>query len=173
MPRRCTVCAHPRLEEIDQAIVGAEPFRSIANRIEGVTDAAIGRHARSHLSQSIVKIQTDRGKASAGKVLDRVESLASKLEGLLDDAEEAGKHQVMLSTARELRGALELLAKMTGELKDQAGPTINILSAPDWLAVRAVIVDALHHHPAALQTVVDALAATDFNQRELPAGDVA
>ena len=42
---------------------------------------------------------------------------------------------------REARGCMELRAKLLGQLDER--PQINILGAPEWLAVRALLMNAL------------------------------
>jgi hypothetical protein len=45
MPRGCSICGHPRQQEIDQAIVSREPWRAIAART-GTSSSALYRHGQ-------------------------------------------------------------------------------------------------------------------------------
>jgi transposase len=40
MPRRCTVCDHPEIHSIDQALVSGESYRSVAKRF-GLSESAV------------------------------------------------------------------------------------------------------------------------------------
>lgn len=53
MPRRCTVCAHPEVEAINRALVGGAPYRSVANRYESLSQAAVQRHQENHIPAAL------------------------------------------------------------------------------------------------------------------------
>ena len=55
--------------------------------------------------------------------------------------------------ARELRGVLELQAKLDGEIK-AASTTVNVFQSQDWKEVRDVIAEALADHPEASEAVL-------------------
>lgn len=74
---------------------------------------------------------------------------------ILDKAEDAGELRTALGAIREVRGNLELLAKLLGELDEK--PQINILLSPEWLELRAVIVSALAYYPQAREAVLGAI----------------
>jgi len=48
MPRKCTVCTHPKHEAIDRALRRGDAKRTIATRY-GLSHQAVIRHARNHL----------------------------------------------------------------------------------------------------------------------------
>jgi hypothetical protein len=60
-----------------------------------------------------------------------------------------------LSAIREARGNLELLAKLLGELDER--PMLNLNISPEWLELRAVIVEALEPYSEARGAVLSAL----------------
>jgi hypothetical protein len=60
---------------------------------------------------------------------------------------------------REARGNLELLAKLTQQLDTR--PTLNLLVAPEWLTVRAVLLEALAAYPEARAAVAGRLIAPE------------
>jgi hypothetical protein len=78
---------------------------------------------------------------------------------LLAKAEKAGEYRTALQGVREARACLELLAEMQGELDRRA--TINVLLAPEWLAVRSAVLAALARYPDARVAVADRLAALE------------
>ena len=53
MPRKCTTCEHPQVEEINQALLNGTSLRNIAKQFS-VTDAALFRHKR-HLPADMAK----------------------------------------------------------------------------------------------------------------------
>jgi hypothetical protein len=77
----------------------------------------------------------------------------------LQKAEAAGDLRTALLGIREARSCIELLAEMEGEIN--RNPQINILVAPEWLAVRAVLLRALQAYPEARQAVAAALTQVD------------
>jgi hypothetical protein len=97
--------------------------------------------------------------AQADELLAEVRNLQSRAYGILDKAESAGDLRTALGAIREARGNLELLAKLLGELDER--PVVNLTIAPEWLELRAIIVQALAPHPAASQDVLRALEGVD------------
>ena len=154
MPRSCTVCTHEARAEIDLALVAGETFRHIAARFDTST-GALQRHKADHLPLKLAKAQEAEEVAQADDLLSQVRGLQARALTILDRAEEAGELRTALSAIREVRGNLELLAKLLGELDER--PQVNILVSPEWLELRAVIVGALEPHPAARGAVLRAL----------------
>jgi hypothetical protein len=48
MPRRCTVCDHPRRHNIDEALVTGAPYQSVAKRFS-LSGSAVYRPKTAHL----------------------------------------------------------------------------------------------------------------------------
>ncbi|MEP7081901.1 MAG: hypothetical protein ABI841_02870 [Chloroflexota bacterium] len=158
MPRVCTVCSSPDRDAIDAALVSGAPMRRIAPRY-GVSETAIRRHRNRHLSPAIVALQEQREEERGETLADRLEGLYRRAERILDAAETGRQGQLSLAAIRELRGIAELLGKLTGELRDQPTVTVNLMASPEWLAVRAALLEALATFPAARSAVAARLAA--------------
>ncbi len=47
MGRNCTICTHPQVEEINDALARSEPYRRIAARFE-VAATSLRRHRENH-----------------------------------------------------------------------------------------------------------------------------
>ncbi len=154
MPRTCTICAHDKRPDIDQALVARQPFRAIA-RQHGVSKDALIRHHDDHLPTALVKAQAAREAANADALLAQVVDLREKAFGIFDKAESSDDLRAAVSAIREARGCVELLAKLAGELKD--APTVNIVVSAEWLAVQAAVLRALEPHPEARLDVAGAL----------------
>ncbi len=157
MPRTCTVCAHPDLEAIDEALVSRQPYRAIAER-HCLSSSAVLRHSQNHVSPALAALQAERERAGGERLVDRIEDLMDRADRLLSASEESGKVVQALAAVREMRALLELLGKASGELKPD-GPqvVVNLISSDEWLAVRAVIFAALAAHPEARQAVATRL----------------
>jgi hypothetical protein len=56
MPRRCSVCIHPDRQQIDQAIVSGNSYRTVAQQFAISRDAVV-RHRR-HLSVALSLAKT-------------------------------------------------------------------------------------------------------------------
>ena len=70
MPRTCTVCSHPDVSKINQALATHElPYRSIAKQYD-VGPAAVYRHWAEHLPSTIAKAEDVKQKVDAGRILD-------------------------------------------------------------------------------------------------------
>lgn len=158
----CKVCSHPERPEIDEALAAGQAHRAIARRF-GVTRDSIDRHAANHLTPALVRLRERREERGAARVVDRVSRLANRLEAMLDGLEEQGAAQgPMLQTIRELRPSLELLAKLTGELRPEtAVQVVNVTTSPSWVRIRTALVDALAPYPAAAAAVADVLVQSD------------
>jgi hypothetical protein len=159
VPRRCTVCAHPQLELINRALVGGEPYRSVANRYESLSQAAVQRHQENHLPATLAKAREAEEVAHADGLLKAVRSLQERTLAILEAAEDSEQHRIALAAIREARSNLELLAKLLGELDER--PQVNVLVSPEWLELRAVIVGALEPHPEARGAILRALEGSD------------
>jgi len=115
MARPCTVCRHPRREEIDGALVSGEPLRNIVERCS-VSLGALSRH-KAHLPARLAQGRRAQETARADRLLDQIRHLQERALAILKRAEEAGDYRVALQAMREARGNLELLARLLGELR--------------------------------------------------------
>ena len=155
MPRTCTACTHEQRAAIDRALVAGLPFRHIAAQW-ALSTGALQRHRQQHLPALLAKAQEADDAARADDLLAQLRELQSTTLALLTTAEQAGKLGTALLAVREARGNLELLAKLTQQLDTR--PTLNLLVAPEWLTVRAVLLEALAAYPEARAAVAGRLA---------------
>lgn len=176
MARPCTVCEHPRREDVDRALVGGrESFRDIAGRTD-LTRAALQRHRENHLSASLQRVHEARGAQGAERalsLLERLESMVERMDRFVDQAETGGSSAQFLGGMRELRATVELLGKATGEL-ETGGTTVNVVNlatSEEWRSVQSTILRALAPHPEARQAVVRALTTPEQEPIELGSGD--
>jgi hypothetical protein len=153
MPRKCTVCEHPRRADIDTALAdSATKLRGIA-RTHHLSEDAVFRHKTAHLPATLSKAHEAEEVARADELLGRVENLQVRTLAILESAEETGELRTALSAIREARGNLELLAKLVGELDER--PVVNVvLISPE---VRDAIIRALTPYGEARLAVANAL----------------
>lgn len=128
--RTCLVCKRPpgEVAEIDQCLVDGEPYRSIAKRF-AIGESAVFRHQKSHVAKSLVKARESAEAADADKLLDRVTRLLNDAQRLTNRAEKAKQLDTALRGIREVRGCLQLLGQVSGELKTSLHVTGNLTVA--------------------------------------------
>jgi hypothetical protein len=154
MSRVCTICVSPDREQIDQQLLDGVALRDIAGRCP-VSKTSLARHKADHIPAQMVQAQSIAEVCQADTLLAQVESLQAKAMELLGKAEAESDLRTALVAVKEARSCLELKAKLEGQLQDSI--TINILSAPEWLNIRSVLLQALQPHGEARLAVSQAL----------------
>jgi transposase-like protein len=154
MPRRCTVCDHPKRHSIGETLVSGAPYRSVAKRF-GLSESAVYRHKVEHLPTHLLKAKEVEETTRADDLLEQVKDLQVHALDILERAEKIGDLRTALAAISQARGNLELLGKLAGELDER--PIVNLNVSPEWLELRAVIVGALEPHPAAHGAILRAL----------------
>jgi hypothetical protein len=157
VPRRCTVCDHPKRHGIDEALVGGAPYRSVAKRFE-LSESAVYRHKTEHLPAHLLKAREVEVVAQADDLLEQVRYLQTHALDILERAEKAGDLRTALAAISQARGNLELLGKLAGELDER--PVVNLNVSAEWLELRAVIVGALEPYSEARGAVLRAIEGT-------------
>ncbi len=114
MPRRCSICNHPKRTAIDNALVSGTSVRDIAGQY-GVSKSAVYRH-KKHIPEALTKAQAAEEAAQADDLLGEIRRLQGKASGILAKAEGAGDLPTALRAIREARECLKLLAQLEGEL---------------------------------------------------------
>ena len=118
MPRTCTICASPQHQAIDQALVAGTPYRAVAERF-GASPPSVYRHQQGHLPATMLKAREAQEVAHADGLLAQLQSLQQKTLEILARAEGTGDLRSALAALRELRGTVELTAKLTGQMAGQ------------------------------------------------------
>jgi hypothetical protein len=155
VPQPCTICTHPERAAIDQALVGDAVNRRLAQQYD-LTEQAIRRHKAEHLPDALVQAGAAQEVARADVLISQVEGLRNKAVAILLKAEKAGELRTALMAIREAREILALLLEVEGRLDRRP---VNILVAPQWLELRAVLIQTLAPFPEARVAVVEALQA--------------
>jgi hypothetical protein len=163
LARPCDTCRSPDRDAIDRALVAGEPIRRIAARYP-LSASSVGRH-RAHISPAIVRAALKREEQEerrAASLLDRVENLYDEAREVLETAKANEQGAISINAIRELRSTLELIGRLTGEINERPQVVTNVLIAPEWLAVRTMLLDVLAPFP-------EARAALSSRLRELEA----
>ncbi len=153
MPRKCSVCEHIQVKEIDESLVNGTGLRKIAERFS-LSTTAVHRH-KKHLNGTLIKAREVKKITHADSLLEQVKYLQEKSLEILSKAEEIGDYRACTSAINEARKCLELLGKLAGELQD--GQTVNVIVSPQWVELRTTIIGALEPHPEAKFAVLRAL----------------
>jgi hypothetical protein len=115
--KQCSVCKHPNRVEIDEAIIGGQPFLRIQKNF-GVSRDAVRRHSK-HLLAVVKKFENTQELALAGSLKAKLLIREGDLLRIQAKAEKHGDLPTAISAIRELRQFHELQARMEGQLKPQ------------------------------------------------------
>lgn len=156
MPRICTVCQHPKRGEIDSALVrGVSPYE-LESIYSDLKRAAIQRHKEGvHIPRKLLKAQEAQEISDAERIAGELEAVKADVRRLAQKAEEEGDIRTALIGCDRALKALELQAKLAQIISD--APQVNVITSPEWVEIRTLVVNALGPHPDAKRAVVEAL----------------
>lgn len=144
MARLCSICSHPRVSEIDAALLGKEAYRKVAQNFDA-SESSVYRHSKEHLpvvsasssvnpscageeltaevSSAATSYPDQPGKADVnGKesvdLLGYMVHIQQRTLAILESASTGGRHETALKAIRETRGNIELISKLEGLLAD-------------------------------------------------------
>lgn len=78
MPRKCSICIHPKCDDINQALLSGASKRHIAMRFD-VSEQALRRHERNHLPEVLVQAHEAAEVVSADKLLASLQEIKGRL----------------------------------------------------------------------------------------------
>jgi len=152
--RKCTVCQHPEVAEINKLLASGVSHAEIARRF-GLGRRSVARHAAHHLPATVVAAAKKDQEAQALDVLGEVKKLYHVALDLLGKAAKAEDLRTALAGVGEARKNLELLGKLLGQLDER--PQVNILVSQQWAEVRTRLLNALEPFPEARVAAARAL----------------
>lgn len=154
MPMRCTVCDHPDAPAINEAIVlEGRSVRNIAAQY-GVSYQSVQRH-KDHIPKLLLQAKTNMDIYEAESILGRIEDLERETLAQLEAGKEDDDRRFVLNAIREQRHNLELASRVAQIIKE--APQINLIQAPEWVELRAVIINALAPYDDASRAVLGAI----------------
>jgi hypothetical protein len=107
-----------------------------------MSTASLSRHRSNHISAALTTIAPIRSTAGAPFV-ERMEVVVARLEAQVSASELGGKTQQFVLLVRELRMALESIAKAQGELDERPVVAVNIQQSAEWVAIKAVVLSIM------------------------------
>jgi hypothetical protein len=125
MPRNCSICIHASRDHIDAELLHPKPFKELAARFE-VSSSALHRHAQTHIRKRLIKAKEAVEVGKADNLVRQIESLKAKASQILQKAESGGDLRTALAGVRELARLIELVAKMTSDLRISPINTVNV-----------------------------------------------
>lgn len=149
--RPCITCAHPQRLAIDTLLALGTSAAEVARQFE-LGERAVRRHADAHLPKLLAETGEAVNEARDVDVLAEVKKLHWRTIDILNAAD---NDKTRLSAIREAKGVLELLGKLLGDIDER--PQVNVLIAPEWLALRGMLMTTLAPYPDARQAVAAAL----------------
>ena len=155
MARICSACRHEHVESINLELFDKTPLRKVSEKY-GLSLSAVARHAK-HLPPELFQPAEVRRATAA---IERIGVLDQRVDEIYQAATAGNDPKLALRALKELRAVLETYAKLTGELTSAATHnTLVLTQAPEWLATRALLLDALQPYPQAREAVIKALGA--------------
>ena len=154
----CKVCDHPQREAIDRAIIARDSLRKIGtmfgtdkNAIKRHKDICMKRQTPSLPALSVPVYQTGEQVAVTERItlsiITRVSSLVGVLEQQASECASDKDRRNMNGTATALLKALELNARLTGELSpNQVNVQVNSIPSLTTTAEWGVLMKVLDRH---------------------------
>jgi hypothetical protein len=177
----CTVCRHPQRGAVELCLLRGVPARTIARRFALSRDA-VGRHRRNHLAAALDQALKNRRpdvdtdglrELERTDLLGHLVGLRTRLFIQLDAAEKLGTWRDVATLHERILALLKAEADLLGELGSRTVQHVHLALTPEWLAVRAAIVQALAPFPEARRAVAAALqqaeAPRTIEAKALPA----
>jgi hypothetical protein len=175
--RPCKVCGHADRVRIELALPSGISDRRLAAEFPGLSRDSIRRHWQNHVSpvrraeliggpERLADLAA-RAAAEGRSLLDYVSVLCSELMALFLHTKEHGSPYDTASVAGRLTAAIDLRARLTGELR-AAGVTVNVansmnagpmvvLNDPQIIKMQSAIIRSLAPFPEARGAVIAAL----------------
>jgi hypothetical protein len=114
-PGQCSVCHHPSLREIDQALINGASLRPLA-ALYGLSTSALSRHTK-HLRRHLEYQDRQDQKAQLTADLDELDLLRVRLDRLYSKSDSSQSLHISLGCIQEYLRLISLRAKIRHSLK--------------------------------------------------------
>jgi len=108
---RCSVCRHPELRAISADLASGMSARAVGRKY-GFTPPTICKHVNEHIGEALIATNISE------PVLEAIRKLNTRTLAILRKAEDDDDPATALQAIRESRCNLQLVARLTGELKN-------------------------------------------------------
>ena len=158
----CKVCLHPKLDAIEVQLTRRVPYRDLARKFR-LSIASLSRHKTGgHISSSLVALPETPAPGERSNV-QRVESLISQVERVLQSAQKSGKAALSLAAVKEL----SMLNENLRRLRLDEPVAIDILRNTQWIELRTILMRAFdsagsEFEAKAKRMLVNAVKAADM-----------
>lgn len=159
MPRQCTVCAHPKVNEINlQLAIETNSNRRIAEQYR-LKEGAVYRHRLNHLPKEVVKARQVQEGLNADAIWKQLQQINITTLNILKEARDKKDHELALKAIARAEKQAELIMKLLGELDESPNVNVNValVSSPQWVSIRTVLLQSLLPYPDARAAVAGAL----------------
>ena len=118
MPRKkCTVCTHPKVAEINAALVGRAQLIDIATTFS-ISRQSLGRHQDHVIELRGLPKEPNKG-SDVASTIEQVLELEDELRLLLATARRTKDRKSQLQIIDKLMGMIEFRAKLSGAIKPE------------------------------------------------------
>jgi hypothetical protein len=114
-PGQCSVCHHPSLREIDQALINGMSLRPLS-ALYGVSTSALSRHTK-HLRRHLAALNQQDQQAQLTADLDELDLLRVRLDRLYSKSNDSQSLHISLGCIQEYLKLFSLRAKIRHSLK--------------------------------------------------------
>ena len=163
MARRCSVCVHPLVSDINIGLARGAEYRGLARKYT-VGEDAIARHHLDHLPAALAEAAKKRDIREALDVVHELELANRATKKVLKDALNRGALNTSLLAVDRLVKQVELVLRVTGELDErptnQSTTNVNIALAPIFALVQRLA--AKLADPADRQELLDELEVIEL-----------
>jgi hypothetical protein len=162
---KCLACLLPadQQDELNADLLRGVPLYRLSKRWS-INRESLRAHKANHVSPALVVLRTERIANGVRKVSDRVEDLCEEVQAIYDAARRSRNIDQALKALGKLLAALELLAKITGELDERPQVTINLMQTKEYIELRAVILEVLQPYPEVRRRLSNRLKVLEGRQ---------
>jgi hypothetical protein len=164
MPQKCKACVHPKRDEINRQLLKQDLTLAQVGERYGLTSSGLDRHKANHLKVSAGLVSEARNAMTivgyANDLYERANGILARAEQLLAGSDsDARSVQAAAASLREVRGSIELLARLVVTAPPEIEPQAN-----SWLddaltqAVQGLVMAELPPGEAAPGQVVGTVA---------------
>ena len=146
MSRRCAICTHEQRVAIEEDIIRGRSRPQIGQQY-GMSSTAVYRHENTHMVKTLAASKKALEVATGDVLVGKLTQLQERTEIILDKCERDKNYRAALYAIQQLKGLIELCAKLAGELK--TGSRVSITVNSEWISLKTLIFETLREYPDA------------------------
>ena len=120
LPRKCSICEHPKREEIEQAILRGDSFSAIARNYNVSRDPVRRHKENGHVGRKIAITEYETKIEYGSSIFEQLEKINKNANTLLDKAmsEASDNPNMAIQSMKEIRSQLALLVDIRTSMYD-------------------------------------------------------